>query len=160
MEQEDGRGGDYVTLTTNVGKQINDNAGGYFTSGIPGISQIRPDLFTTSQSVPSIPAGTATNTWDNTTAWSANVGSSIAADATVLGVPVGVSGRHFLIALVMLLVVVLMVAVGSKPIGVILLAFPLIWGATYFKIMPIQVVVVIEMFFGFWAIRQFFWKTL
>ncbi len=150
----------YITLTTDVGKQINDNAGGYFTSGIAGIGQVRPDLFTTSQSAPTISAGTANNAWDSLTAWATNVGSSIAADVTVLGTPFGVSGRHFLIALVMVIIVVLMVAAGSRPLGVFLLSLPIIWGATYFKIMPIQVWALIEGFFGFWAIRQFILKTL
>ncbi len=156
---------DYIRRVTDQGEMISDEVGGYFTTGIPGISQVRPNLFTTSQLKPRSPSGTANNTWDSLTAWQTYVGSGISADAVTLAAPFGLNGKDFMAGLIGLIILgFMMMVVGSTggfgALGALLLAVPILWLGTYFRIVTVTIVIVMCIFFAVWAIRQFIIKTL
>lgn len=146
------------------GTVVNDTGTGYFTVGVPGIDQVRPYLFTTSQIRSRFTMGVNNNTWDNTTAWQTNVGSYIAADAVDFGAPFGLGGRDLLaggIAIVMLGIIGMGTAAmgGFGALGLLLICIPILWVGTYFKIMPVQIILIITIIFGILAVRQFWIKT-
>ncbi len=166
MAASDSRGWmDYLKLLTDQGNVLTDEVGGYFTTGIPGISQVLPNLFTTSQRYPKFPAGSNANTWDNLTAWQTYVGPSIAADATVFAAPFGVQGRDFMAGLIAMgvigfLLIVVGATGGQGALGAVLLAIPLIWLGYQFRIVPSYAIGLLALAFGFFVIRQFIVKTL
>ena len=154
----------YTVVLTDRKLAITDSVGGYFTSGIPGIAQVRPNLFTTSQQHPTFDAGVSGLPADNTTAYVAYVGTPIATDAATLAVPLGLTARDILgglIVLAMLGVVMTGVSAmgGFGALGLFLISVPLLWLGTYFKILGVQWVMVLTFIFGFFAIRQFIIKT-
>lgn len=163
MQTYDQTGG-YITILTDRKQAITDAVGGYFTAGIPGIGQIRPNLFTTSQIKATMGIGTSNDTWDSSDAWSTNVGPSIAADAAVMAAPLGLTGRDFLAGgtlLISLAVIGFGTATmgGFGALGLFLISIPIVWLSTYFRIFPVIPLLIIIIFFGWMAIRQFFIKT-
>jgi len=163
MQVSDGRS-DYLTVLTDVGIVIDDAAGGYFTAGIPGITQVRPTLFATYTITPPWPTGDDESSWDDDDAWETYVGANITADANKLGLPFGTGGKEFLGGIIALSVVMcMMLVVGSTggfgALGAVLIAIPLVWVGTYFKIVPIQVISILMIGFGLLAIRQFVVKS-
>jgi hypothetical protein len=157
-------GSGYVTVLTDRKLAITDAVGGYFTTGIPGIGQRRPNLFTTSQQSPAFNAGVSLLPVDNTTAYTAYVGTTISNDAAVFAVPFGLTGRDMLaggMALAMLGVVATGTAAmgGFGALGLFLISIPFLWLATYFKIVGVQWIIILTIIFGLLAIRQFWIKT-
>lgn len=157
-------GSGYVTVLTDRKLAITDAVGGYFTAGIAGIGQIRPNLFTTSQQSPVFTSGISGLPADNTTAYTAYVGSAIAADAAVMAVPFGLTARDVLAAVIGLSMLgVIMTGVsamgGFGALGLFLISIPFLWLGTYFKIIGVQWVMILTIIFGFFAVRQFIIKT-
>ena len=72
---------DMLLNVADVGQIISDSGGSYFTTGIPGISAVRPEMFTQSKSQPIITTGVANNVYDRQT-W-------ISGESYVLGDKVG-----------------------------------------------------------------------
>lgn len=154
----------YTVVLTDGTQEITDVAGGYFTTGIANIAQIRPNLFTTSKQSPSFTLGTSNNTFDNPAAWAAAVGVTLAGDSATLGTPFGMTGRDMLAAVLvfgMLGVVVsgTMALGGFGALGLLLISIPILWLGTYFRIFGVQWVIVLTIIFGILAIRQFWIKT-
>jgi hypothetical protein len=56
-----------VTQGTNAGELLTIKGGAFFTSGIPNISNIRPNVFAASSSQPQSPGGVADNVYDKQT---------------------------------------------------------------------------------------------
>jgi hypothetical protein len=157
-------GSGYVTVLTDRKLAITDAVGGYFTAGIAGIGQVRPNLFTTSQQTPTFTAGVSLIPTDNTTAYTAYVGSTIANDANDLGVPFGMTGRDMLagaLALAMLGVIMTGTAAmgGFGALGLFLISIPILWLGTYFKVVGVQYIMILTIIFGFLFVRQFWIKT-
>jgi hypothetical protein len=164
MQISDNRS-DYVASLTDQGEVITNVAGGYFSIGIPGITEARPSLFTTSQVKTLFPSTTPNNLWDSAIAWSTYVGANITADATVFAAPFGITGKDVLAGLIGILILgfVMMVVGGSGgagALGAVLISVPVLWLGTYFRIIPVAVLTLIVVFFGAFAIRQFIIKTL
>jgi hypothetical protein len=168
MEISDGRS-DYLTNLTDQGTVITDAAGGYFTIGIQGIGQVRPNLFTTTVVTPQISVGTAHNIWDkpdaDPTGWRLYVGANIASDMDTMAIPFGVTGKDFtsgLIGIAMLgcMMIVVGGTGGMGALGAILLALPILWLGFYFRIVPSAVIALVVIGFSLLAIRQFVVKTL
>lgn len=161
--------GTYVTSTTGQGYQITDIAGAFFTIGIPDIGNVRPYLFTTSNTHATITTGTSSNTWDKPDAdvagWRSYVGAVIAGDVDNMAIPFGVSGKDmaaFVVMAVVLGAVMLLVSTtgGFGALGALLLGAPIIWLGVWFRILPIAVLIFAALLFGLLAIRQFIIKPL
>lgn len=157
-------GSGYVTVLTDRKLAITDAVGGYFTAGIAGIGQIRPNLFTTSQQSPVFSSGISALPTDNLTAYTAYVGSNIATDAAVIATPFGLTARDVLagiICLAMLGVIMTGTSMmgGFGALGLFLISIPFLWLGTYFKIIGVQWVMILTIIFGFFAVRQFIIKT-
>lgn len=154
----------YTTETTNRGTVINYLGGGYFTMGIPAIGQIRPNIFDTAEYKIPLNAGTASNIWDSATAWRDFVGNNIANDADTMAIPFGVTGKDFLAVMVMFAmlgcVMVVLSSGMTQALGAAFIAIPILWLGTYFRIVPIAIIVVIVIIAGLAAIRQFVIKTM
>lgn len=164
MQVSDSRS-DYLTVLVGYGVAITDEAGGYFDAGVPGLAQTRPNLFESYPMSVDYEIGTASNTWDSTTAWQTNVGSIITADSVVLALPFGITGKDFLAGLIMLVILgfVMLVAGaagGFGALGAVLIAVPFLWLGTYFEIIPAIIILMVALFFGAMFIRQFVVKTL
>ena len=152
----------YTTVLADGHSQITDNAVGYFVNGIPDITNIRPNDFTSSTLNSAFPNTTANNQWDSNTAWTTNVGTNISSDATIMGAPFGITGKDFLAAFIWIFVLCVIgytVSQGGKPLPALLLCMPIIWLGTYWKILPVQQLIVICIIFFFFGVRQFFIKT-
>lgn len=157
-------GAGYVTVLTDRKLAITDAVGGYFTAGIAGIGQVRPNLFTTSQQNAVFTAGVSGLPADNATGYVAFVGNTVATDAGVLGTPLGLTGRDMLaagMAAAMLGVIMLGTSAmgGFGALGLFLIAVPILWLGTYFQVVGVQWVMILTVVFGFLAIRQFIIKT-
>lgn len=168
MELSDGRD-DYLTSLTDQGLAITDEAGGFFSTGIPGITQVRPNLFTTSHITPIIEAGAAVNAWDKgdfaVDGWRSYVGNTTAEDITTIGSPLGLSGKDFAAGLVIFAMFgVIMSIVGATggwgALGALLIAIPVLWIGIWFRIVPIWIILIMVIIFGLFAVRQFEIKTL
>jgi hypothetical protein len=156
---------DYLTVLTDQGVVISDEAGGYFATGIPGITEVRPNLFVTSKVTPKLSAGTANNAWDSLTAWETYVGATITADANAMALPFGITGKNFLAGVVMLVILGSVIFVGASTagwgaLGAVFIAVPILWLGTWWRILPIAILMVLLLFLAFMWIRQFFIKTL
>lgn len=160
--------GTYIAYPTNQSAVINDSAGGFFTTGIPNIGQIRPHSFTTAQYQTPITAGTASNVWDKTdadpTGWRAFVGTSFSTDVDKFALPFGITGKDFAAAGVLLLMLGCVMVVtgsgGALALGGVFISVPILWLGTFARIMPIAVIILMIIFFSAFAIRQFVIKTL
>lgn len=156
---------DYVTNTVSGGRQISDKAGAYFVTGIPGITDARPNLFVSTQQSINFDYGTANNTLDSETMWETYVGSTISEDTGIMGAPFGITGKDFLAGLIIMAMLgcsafVVMGTGGMGALGAVLISIPLLWLGTYFKIVPTMAIVIIIIIFSIFAIRQFVVKTL
>lgn len=153
---------DYLTTITDVKNLvITDNAGAYFTTGIPGISQVRPNLFETARSKPQFDAGAASSDYDAAD-WNTYVGSTIATDATAIGGVFNTDGRTalaWIFGLAMLILTVLGIALGGKGIYVMLLNLPILMYGNYLRVIDIQWTIVMALIMMFFFIRQLWWKT-
>jgi hypothetical protein len=163
MEQTDDMIGQYITVVTDVNSLvITEKAGGYFTKGIPGIGQVRPNLISTSTEKAQFTTGIATSDYDPTD-WSAYVGAKITADATVMGALFNTDGRTalaWLFGLIVIIIMIIGVVMGGKPLGIILLAVPILAYGGYLRVIDIQWIVIPSIvIMGIFAIRQFVFKT-
>lgn len=151
---------DYLVDVADRNSMINDPASSYFTMGIPAITQIRPNLFTTTKQTPQQPTGPAGSVWDSLTAWTGNVGPIISGDATIMAAPFGLNGKDFLAGVIMLSILGIIISVAAfGALGGLLISLPIIWVGSWFKILPIILLILLILFFGFMFIRQFFIKT-
>ena len=164
MQQEDAVA--YLTSLTDQGIVINDTAGGYFSVGIPNISTVRPDAFSTSSTSPEFTQGTDANAWDKTdadvTGWRSYVGTTISGMIDNVATPFGVSGKNMAAGLIMLgmvLCVFWVVSNGAGALGAVLLYVPMLWLGTYFRILPTSILLLMTVLFGFFWVRQFITKT-
>ncbi len=159
---------DYLTVLTDVGVVIADPAGGYFSTGIPGITQVRPNLFTTSQQVPvtpstaAAPAGFAV---ESETAWETFVGSAIASDIAIIGLPFGISGKNLLAIAVFMVIIGCMMTVtattgGFGALGAALIAVPILWLGVWWRIVPVMFLLLLIIGAAILFLRQFVVKTL
>ena len=153
----------YLERNTDVGIVLTDEAGAYFSKGIPGLSRVRPNLFATIRPIADIP--------DNTpdpkalTGWQNFVGPNIAADATILGIPFGVSGDAFIgtmMFFVMLGFVMVITAStgGFGALGAAMICLPILWLGTYFEVIPVAILTALLLACAAAWIRQFVVKTL
>jgi hypothetical protein len=152
----------YTTVLADGHSQITDNAVGFYVNGVPDITNVRPNDFTSSQLNSQFPSTSANNQWDSNTAWTTNVGTNISADATIMAAPFGITGKDFLASLIWLFILCVIgytVSQGGKPLPALLLCVPIIWLGTYWKILPVQQLIVICIIFFFFGVRQFFIKT-
>ena len=158
----------YVAYPTNQQAVISNAAGGFFTTGIPAIGQIRPRLFATAQYTPVVTAGAANNAWDKSDAdpagWRAFVGTSLAADIDKFALPLGATGKDFAAGVVMLVMLgCVMFVVGSggaQALGGAFISIPILWLGTFARAVPIAAIIVVVIIFSAFAIRQFVIKTL
>ena len=152
----------YTAVLADGNQQITDNAVGFFTIGIPDITNIRPNDFTSSALQTKFPSTASNNQWDSATAWTTNVGTNISTDANLMGTPFGITGKDFLAAIIWIIVLFIVGVVtmgGGKPLPAFLLCIPIIWLGTYWKILPVQQIIAICIIFFFFGVRQFFIKT-
>ncbi len=160
MQMSDNRN-DYLT-TTNAGILITDNASGYFTQGIPGIAQVRPNLFETSVNYPLFPGGTADNQFDTSTTWDAQVGVKIAADVAIIADLFSTDGRTalaWLFGAVIFIITIAGIVMGGKALGLLLLNVPILMYGNYLRVIDIQITVIFALIMVFFFVRQFIFKT-
>jgi hypothetical protein len=137
---------DMLTDVTDVGQQLTEKGGSYFTIGINGLSSVRPSLFESAQSKPILPSQTAANAYDASKVWATQVGTKVATDWNKFGAILGVSGQlamgYSIILIVIILSILGVLFGGVKGLPVIVLSFPLVYLGSYLGAIGIQYVIV------------------
>jgi len=138
----------YLQVLTDRREVISDAAGGYFTTGIPGISQVRPYLFATHIIQPTVVTASGSSIYTNATAWETFVGAQAAADITAFGLPFGLSGRNAAAGMIFLIIIGVMLIIvkgtgGFGALGAFFIAIPVLWVGTYWQINEVQLLGVI-----------------
>jgi hypothetical protein len=138
----------YLQVLTDRREVISDAAGGYFTMGIPGISQVRPYLFATHIIQPTVVTASGSSIYTNATAWETFVGAQAAADITAFGLPFGLSGRNAAAGMIFLIIIGVMLIIvkgtgGFGALGAFFIAIPVLWLGTYWQINEVQLLGVI-----------------
>jgi hypothetical protein len=168
---------DYYSLTgtdlltqyvQDAGIILTDNGGSIFTSGIPGISQKRPDIFTVNKDKPELDLGTDNNTYDKAPGevgdYEDMLGSEIAGDLDTWGELFSMDGNNFgglLIALGCVVVVLFGLILGGRaaiPLFVVG-GVPLLYIGNFTQIVGIQWTVVLSTIMVILFVRQMWWKT-
>lgn len=137
----------YIATATDKSEILSDTVGAYFTTGVPGLSTIRPNLFNTNIVSGTAPLGTANDQWESANEWEANVGG-LKDDIGKFAAPLGVNSRDTfgLIFWGIIVLVVIYVSKGQegiRPVGIFLVCVPAIWAMTYLKIIPPDMIIVL-----------------
>jgi hypothetical protein len=127
--------GSYVVSSTDNKQVITNAAGGYFTTGIPQISAIRPNLFQQSESQATATLGAKNDQWSSKHVWATQVGAQIASDWNTIGSLFygdsahGASAMGFILLIIAILICIFGVMLGGKGLPLLILSFPLLyWG--------------------------------
>ena len=140
---------DYIVQATDKTEILSDAVGAYFTTGIPGISTIRPNLFNTVIKGSTLDLGTASDTWTDAAAWEAAVGTGLAADLTKFAAPFGVNPQEIFEIIFWIAVVVFALWIvgngmnNTKAIGGFLVAVPALYLVTQLKIVSPNLLIVL-----------------
>jgi hypothetical protein len=155
----------YTQVVTGRGVIITDYAGGYFTLGIAGIAQIRPNLFSSAEKKNTVTSMNATVGYNTGSTLSDRIGATMAADALTVGSILGLSGQQLLLYMILAVVLGFIIFTVSKTqgfgaLGALCIAVPIIGASSYFNIMNIAIPTMLVVVFLILFVRQFFWKTL
>lgn len=82
-------------FVTNSGEILTDTGGAIFTNAIPGISQVRPNMFVISKSKPQFTVGTNGNTYDAGQDYKVILGAEVSGDLDTWGTLFSMSGNNF-----------------------------------------------------------------
>jgi hypothetical protein len=134
--------GSYVVSSTDNKEIITDTAGatgygagagGYFTTGIPQISVVRPDLFQVSKSKAPVSLSGNNDQWTSNHVWSTKMGTLVPSDWNTFGALFGATGQTtmgYFLGVVILIICVLGVTMGGKGLPLLVLSYPIaLWGA-------------------------------
>lgn len=126
----------YVVSSTDNNEVITDADGGYFTTGIPLISTILPNLFQVTKSQVKHTIGGSNDQWTGNHVWNTKVGSLVASDFGVIGNLFYGDTNHgqvvmgYMLLLVVVVICVIGVGMGGKGLPLLILSFPItLWGA-------------------------------
>ncbi len=155
----------YVQTITDYGIVITEDAGGYFTKGIPNIAQIRPNLFNTAERKFTISELSSSIGYNSGITMSNRVGSTINTDANTVGDVFNITGQQFLLYVILGVILLCIIYTISKSqgfgaLGALCLTIPIIGASTYFAILDTVILTMLVVVFLFLFVRQFFWKTM
>jgi hypothetical protein len=159
------------TLTQQIagtGEVFTDSGGAFFTNGIPGIAQVRPDKFLTVKSKTDFDRGVANNTYDKAPGavgdYEDKLGTEIAGDLDTWGDLFSMDGNNFgglLVAVAVALVVIIGLILGGRaaiPLFVVG-GVPLIFIGNYIQVVGIQWTLVLGIIMYIFFVRAFWWKS-
>ncbi len=155
----------YTEVITDYGVVITNAAGGYFTKGIHGIAQVRPNLFSTAEHKSTVSTLSSTVSLDAGSTLAGRVGATISGDANTVAGVFGITGQQFLMYVILAVILMCIVITvsstqGFGALGALCLAIPIIGASAYFKILEVVVPTILFVVFLFLFVRQFIWKTL
>jgi hypothetical protein len=154
----------YLQAGTSYGVIITDTAGGYFTTGIPNIAQIRPNLFGSVEYKSSITTLSGDINYNTGTSLTDRLGAGIVTDITTIGDVFDLSADNvalFLILGVVLLFVMWVVGQtgGFGALGALILCVPIIMAGMYLNMIKIAMIAIVAVIMIILIVRQFWWKT-
>jgi hypothetical protein len=154
----------YLQSGTSYGVIITDAAGGYFTTGIPNIAQIRPNLFGSAEYKASITAMSGDINYNAGTTLTDRLGAGIVTDATTIGDVFDLSADNvalFLILGIVLLLIIFTVGRtdGFGALGALILCVPVIMAGMYLNMIKIAMIAIVAVIMIILIVRQFWWKT-
>ncbi len=133
-----GTSSDYIVYSGSGGvmnARLSESEGIIFNIGIPGLSDIRPDLFSVASKTYGLTTTTQTNLFNTGSDWQTMVGTDITNDMNAAGDWSGVTGKSALsivFGAIFLLVFMAIVNAGLPPvIGTALLALPVLFAGMY-----------------------------
>lgn len=85
---------DLLNWVSEVGVSLSTNGGSYFTTAIPNIAYVRPDIFTAKVSQPTNRNVARNNVYDDTKNMSTEVGGQVSDWFTLLGNTIGVTSKN------------------------------------------------------------------
>jgi hypothetical protein len=152
-----------VTLTENVagkGLVLNENGGVLFDTGIPELSEVRPDLFLIISGILPYTAEDYAHTLQQSFSWQTRVGPQLTEAFTNAGNIFSVSGSTIgaLFVFILFAVVVAFAFAPGHAIGAIAIAFPLLLIAFWIGVWPLVAMAVILCVVTFWLAWQIWLK--
>ncbi len=155
----------YVVTITDYGNVISDYAGGYFTSGIPNITDVRPNIFQTAEHKETITSMSSGVNYNAGSTLTSRIGVSIVNDATTVGAIIGLNAQQLLLFAIFGIVILCIGFTvsstnGFGALGALCLTVPIIGASLYFNILAIGMIVIFAFIMVFLFVRQFFIKTL
>lgn len=152
-----------TTFVASIGRVLNDTGGALFLAGIPGLMEVRPNLFNQQVEYPSNPTATPTDAFSGATSYTAMVGTKAVAVAEDAADLVALEPQAVLgVGMLALYLVVAFVAVGigrreqtrgdvSIALG---LAIPFVIAAGIMRVVDIAIIAII----GIVALVLFAWS--
>jgi len=155
----------YLRSVTDYGLIITDAASGYFTTGIPSIAQVRPNLFSTAEHKLALTTLSGDVDYNVGSTLTDRVGATIVADATTVGGVLNLSGQQLLFYVILATILGCIVYTvsntqGFGALGALCLSVPIVGASVYFNIMEIVLPIIVIIIFVFLFVRQFIWKTM
>lgn len=154
-------GVDFVTFGSARTEQLNEEGGAIFLIGIPGLSTIRPNLFSTVANKPAYTAKTFTGAWNALTTWDAQVGPEVAGVfntmATYAGLSDGRQALAFLLLGIYILCAVFLFGTNHVSSG-LAISFPFILIGAWLRAIDIALVGVLLAIFTLLTIWSFWWS--
>jgi hypothetical protein len=136
------------TFTISVAGQgdvLNAEGNVIFTTGIPALASVRPDLFEVALITPEYDAETWVDTWGATT-WQDQVGATLETILDDTGFFLGVDGKAiggFGLLICWIAVAMLIVGKGGKPSLALFIAIPFVIIGTYFRLIDYQITAIV-----------------
>jgi len=154
----------YLKTGTSYGTIITDTAGGYFTTGIPNIAQIRPNLFGSAEYKASLTTLSGDIDYNTGSTLTSRLGTGIVTDITTIGDVFNLSADN--VALFIILGIVLLLIIytisqtgGFGALGALILCVPIIMAGMYLNMIKIAMIAVVAVIMVILIVRQFWWKT-
>jgi hypothetical protein len=150
-----------LTYIATKGQVLNATGAAVFDTGIPGLSQVRPNIFQISTIHPTTTSNTFTQSYRNSlTAWQTNIGPDGTIMLTRLGNLVGVQGN--LVSTFLFLLMMIIMAVMAFPAGATLaaniLSIPFLFAGIFFGF-DLLYLLLLGLFAAFLLAKKLFMDT-
>lgn len=162
MEYADNMVNQYHSGRTDGTFGLTDVGGGFFTLGIPGIAQKRPDIFGEGKSTNPFDEGTADNQYDAAHVYGTEVGGYIEADTTVLGNMFSISNKDFAAFVLLGIICFIVIGVaggGGSVVPALLCCLPLLFAGNELGVISGAITIVAIIIGIYIFARQFIVKV-
>lgn len=153
---------DFTTFVSGQGEVLNEEGGIIFLTGIPGLADVRPDIFQVVMHVPTYDATSWDLAFDEGADWEEQLGTDVSLAFTTGGGILGIGGDALgaiIVFVTYLGLAGLVVLKGGSPSVVIALAIPVVLLGVWLKLISVVVmgaiaaVAVLLLVFSFWWAR-------
>lgn len=148
-------------LTGGAGEEVLNAEGGViFSIGIPGLEEIRPDLYEITSGVEGYEATEWSHAFAGDTTWQTQVGTSTASALTNVGTLFGIDGKAigaFLLLILYLGIAMVVVSKGGDATLAVVLAIPFVLLGVWLRLIDIAIVGVVAAVAVLLLVYRFWW---